>query len=113
MELNNETPRLGGGVGVVVGGVSAVGRVPDPVPAPGLAAFAASLKAALSLRAAASRVFLALAGRSAVVLVSAGFVLCGVVSISSSLFIPPTEGGPVECTCTMEYLTSFLLFAVF
>ncbi len=33
LELNRETPRLGGEVGVVVGGVSAVVRVPDPDPA--------------------------------------------------------------------------------
>ncbi len=92
----------------MVGGVSADERIPDPDPAPVLAALAA----ALSLRAASSRVFLAPAARSAVELVSA-FLFCGVVSIFSLLFIPPEEGGLGECTCTVDYLVSVLLFAVF
>jgi hypothetical protein len=59
--------------------------------------------AAFSFLAASSRVFLAVAARSAVLWVSGPFLFCGVVSILSSLFIPPAEGGLVECTCTMDY----------
>ncbi len=104
VELNKETPRLGGGVGMVGGVVAAGVRVAGPDPAPVSAALAAaSLMAALSFLAASSRVFLALAARSAVVWASVAFVLSGVVSILSPWFIPPAEGGLGECTCTMDY----------
>jgi hypothetical protein len=90
---------------MVGGEVAADVRVADPDPAPLSAALAAaSLRAALSFRAASSRVFLAQAARSAVVWASVAFVLSGVVSILSPLFIPPAEGGLGECTCTMDYL---------
>jgi hypothetical protein len=86
LELNSETPRLGGGVWI--GGVGGGGRgiaggfelLPVPVPelvAAFLAASAASLQAAFSLRAASSLDFFADAARSAV-------ECCGVVSISPS-----------------------------
>jgi hypothetical protein len=86
LELNNETPRLGGGVWI--GGVGGGGHIgggslmllPDPDPelvAAFLAASAASLQAAFSLRAASSLDFFADAARSAV-------ECCGVVSISPS-----------------------------
>jgi hypothetical protein len=84
LELNNETPRLGGGVWIVGGGGHIGGGslklLPDPDPelvAAFLAASAASLQAAFSLRAASSLDFFADAARSAV-------ECCGVVSISPS-----------------------------
>ncbi len=91
MEPNNKTPRLGGGVGRIGGCVAAGVRVAEPDPAPVSAALAASLMAAFSFLAASSRVFLAVAARSAVLWASGPF-LC----TSLYAWIPESTATPEE-----------------